>query len=65
MQAAPCEELEILISTFSKQCEVHNVKLLRKKFQLDTEIVFGQVELDASAEDIIFTPQNSKHKEIR
>ena len=65
MKAATCEELEILIPTFFKQCKLHNVKILKKKFQLDTEIVFGGVEFDGSAESIIFAPQNSKLEEIR
>ena len=32
MQAASSEELEILIATFFKQCELHNVKISKKKF---------------------------------
>ena len=60
MQAATCEELEILNATFFKQCKLHNVKIRKKKFQLDTHIVFGGAELDASAEEIIFTPKKFK-----
>ena len=58
MQAATFEELEILIATFFKQCQLRNVKISKKKFQLDTQIVFGGVELNASAEEITFTLQS-------
>ena len=64
MQSASSEELEILISVFFKQCEIHNVKILQKKFQLDTSIVFGGVELDSNGSEIIYKPQNSKLQEI-
>ena len=64
MQSASSEELEILISVFFKQCEIHNVKISQKKFQLDTSIVFGGVELDSGGDEILYTPQNSKLQEI-
>ena len=60
MQAASSEELEVQITAFFKQCKIHNVKISQKKFLLDTSIVFGGVELDSDAYEIIYTPQNSK-----
>ena len=65
MQAATCEELETVISVFFKHCMKQNVKISRKKFQLDTSIIFGGVELDTSGEEIIFTPQDTKLHEVQ
>ena len=56
----------MLISTFFKQWELHNVNIWRKKFELYTEVVIGGVYMDTSAEDtIIFTPQSLTPKEIK
>ena len=54
-----------MISVFFKHCLKQNLKISCKKFQLDTSIIFGGVELDASGEEIIFTPQNTKLQEVQ
>ena len=65
MQVSTCEELELVISVFFKHCMKQNVKISRKKFQLDTSIIFGGIELDTSGEEIVFTPQDTKLQEVQ
>merc|ERR1712239_75411 len=64
MQAATCEELETVISVFFKHCMKQNVRISRKKFQLDTSIIFGGIELNTSGEEIIFSLQDTKLQEV-
>merc|ERR1712239_96998 len=59
------EDLETVISVFFKHCQKENVKISRKKLQLDTQIIFGGVELDTSGEEIIYTPQDEKLQEVQ
>ena len=65
MQGATSKDLETVISVFFKHCQKANVKISRKKFQLDTQIIFGGVELDTSGEEIIYTPQDEKLQEVQ
>ena len=65
MQGATSKDLETVISVFFKHCQKANVKISRKKFQLDTKIIFGGVELDTSGEEIIYTPQDEKLQEVQ
>ena len=65
MQASTCKELELVISVFFKHCMKQNVKISCKKFQLDTSIIFGGIELDTSGEEIVFTPQDTKLQEVQ
>ena len=41
------------------------MKISLRKFQLGTNSIFRGVELDASGDEIVFTPQNSKLQEIQ
>ena len=66
MQAGSKRNLEELVATLFKHCYAKQINISIQKFYLSTQVTFGGVNIDASADDtLVFLPHRTKFEEVR